>query len=76
MAFLLDKEHPDVTYLKKDDIGLVLSKGLSETYKLKPSNPIEFFAKWLLNHSKTQKKAKQVRSLIIFIFKILLWEGD
>ena len=53
MAFLLDKEHPDVTYLKKDDIGLVLSKGLSETFKLRPANPIEFFAKWLLNHSKT-----------------------
>ena len=57
MASVLDKEHPDITYLKQDDIGLVLSKGLSETYKVRPRNPVEFFAKWLLNYSKTQKEA-------------------
>ena len=57
---LLDKEHADITYLKQDEIGLVLSKGLSETYKAKPKNPIDFFAKWLLNHCKTQQKAIQV----------------
>jgi hypothetical protein len=62
--YLLEKEHSDITYLKKDEIGLVLSKGLSETYKVKPNNPVEFFAKWLLNHSKTQKHAKQVTILI------------
>jgi len=60
MASLLDKEHPDITYLKQDEIGLVLSKGLSETYKARPKNPVEFFAKWLLNHAKTQSKAKEV----------------
>ena len=57
MASVLDKEHPDITYLKQEDIGLVLSKGLSETYKVRPRNPVEFFAKWLLNYSKTQKEA-------------------
>ena len=57
MASVLDKEHPDITYLKQDDIGLVFSKGLSETYKVRPRNPVEFFAKWLLNYSKTQKEA-------------------
>ena len=62
MSSILDKEHPDITYLKQDDIGLVLSKGLSETYKVKPNNPVEFFAKWLLNYSKTQKMAHDVIS--------------
>jgi hypothetical protein len=54
---ILDKEHPDITYLKQDEIGLVLSKALAETYKVKPNNPIEFFSKWLVNYSKTTKKA-------------------
>jgi hypothetical protein len=53
MTSLLDKEHPDITYLKQDDIGLVLSKGLAETYRVRPKNPVDFFAKWLLNYSKT-----------------------
>ena len=61
MSSLSEKEHPDITYLKQDDIGLVLSKGLSETYKFKPTNPIDFFARWLLNYSKTQLKTRQVR---------------
>lgn len=49
----LENEHPDVKYLKRDDIGIVLSRALSETYLAQPSKPIEFFAKFLLNHSRT-----------------------
>jgi len=55
----LEREHQDVTYYKRDEIGVVLSKGLSETYRLKPNKPIEFFAKWLINFSDRQKKDKQ-----------------
>ena len=33
MSSFLEREHPDITYLKQDGIGLILSKGLSETYK-------------------------------------------
>lgn len=29
-----EKEHPDITYLKQDEIGLVISKALSEVYKV------------------------------------------
>ncbi len=57
----IEKEHPDITYLKQDGIGLVLSRGLMQTYLSKPSNPVEFFSKLLLNHSKTQKRANAVR---------------
>ena len=28
----LDQEHSDVNFLKRDDIGLVISRALSETY--------------------------------------------
>lgn len=62
MSSKLDKEHPDITYLKQDEIGLVLAKALNEVYQTKPNNPVEFFAKWLLNHSKTAKKAQAVSS--------------
>jgi hypothetical protein len=37
---ILGPEHPDIKYLKQDDIGMVLSKGLAETYEVKPKNPI------------------------------------
>jgi hypothetical protein len=36
----------------------VISKALSETYKAQPNDPVDFFAKFLLNHSRTAKKAK------------------
>lgn len=51
-----EKEHPDITYLKQDEIGLVISKALSEVYKVQPRNPVEFFAKYLLNFSKNKKQ--------------------
>ena len=52
------KEHPDVTYYKREDISLILSKGLAETCREQPRNPIEFFATWLQEYSQVQKAAK------------------
>jgi len=37
----------------------VISKALSETYKAQPNDPVDFFAKFLLNHSRTAKKARE-----------------
>jgi len=34
VELLLGKEHADITYLKKDKISVVISKALSETYRL------------------------------------------
>lgn len=45
------KANPDIAYIKRDDIGLVIAKGLAKTYKAQPQNPVDFLAKWLLNHS-------------------------
>jgi len=58
---IMGPQHPDITYLQQDLVGGVIAKGLAATYEVKPKNPIEFFAKWLLNHKKTEKKAVEVR---------------
>ena len=63
----VEKEHPDITYLKQDEIGLVIAKALNETYKCHPNNPIDFFAKWLLNHSKTNRRVFQVFLIISIV---------
>ena len=52
IELLLGKEHHDIFYLKRPDISNVLSKALSETYRLQPNDPVQFFSKFLLNHTK------------------------
>lgn len=52
---MLQKQHPEVTYLKQDGIALALSKGLSETFLAKPKNPVEYFAKALLGQAQSQR---------------------
>lgn len=61
------KENPDISYIKRDDIGVVIAKGLARLYKVQPDDPVEYLANWLLNfsnvksHSNTmiEKKQKQ-----------------
>jgi hypothetical protein len=60
------KEHPDADYLKREDIGSVIAKGLAATFKTQPKNPVDFLAKWLLNHTAVEKTSQNV-SLIILI---------
>ena len=57
---LLGREHPDIKYLRQDHISLVLSKALSETYLEQPNDPVQFFAKYLLNHVNQQKVSAMV----------------
>jgi hypothetical protein len=49
---------PAADYLKSDEIGLVIAKGMAVLYKTNPKNPVDFLAKWLLNHAQVQKAAK------------------
>jgi len=49
---------PAADYLKSDEIGLVISKGMAVLYKTNPKNPVDFLAKWLLNYSHVQKAAR------------------
>ncbi len=50
-------DHPDAAYIKQDDLGLVIAKGLAVMYKSQPANPVDFLAKWLLNYSHVQQEA-------------------
>ena len=43
-------------YLKSDEVGLVIAKGLAVTFVAKPENPIDYFARWLLNQSQVAKQ--------------------
>lgn len=61
------KELPDIEYLKKSEIGKiinyiggVISRGLSELYKVQPKNPVTFLSNWLLNESRSYKIKSQV----------------
>jgi hypothetical protein len=55
IELLLGREDADITYLKRENISNVLSKALSETYRQQPNDPVQFFAKFLLNHNKTRE---------------------
>lgn len=48
-------------YLKDNAIGKVLAMGLAEVYRKNPAYPIDYFAKWLLNHEK--QEAEQVKEV-------------
>jgi hypothetical protein len=56
----LQREHPDISYWKSEDICLILSKGLGQTCREQPRNPIEYFANWLLEYNQVQKQAKEL----------------
>jgi len=49
---------PDAEYLKSDELGLVLSKGMAVMYRANPKNPVDYLAKWLLNHAKVERSAE------------------
>ncbi|CAG9313927.1 unnamed protein product [Blepharisma stoltei] len=49
------EDHPDVSYLKSDAVGKVLSKALGQLYKHQPSNPLHFLGNWLINYASLTK---------------------
>lgn len=53
------QSHPDALYLKQAEIGGVIAKGMAVTFKANPKNPIDFFAKWLLQQSESAKAEMQ-----------------
>jgi len=56
------QEHPDAAYIKRDDLGLVIAKGMAVMYKTQPKNPVDFLAKWLLNYAHVEKQALSANS--------------
>ena len=51
------KENPDIAYIKRDDIGVVIAKGLATLYRTQPENPVDYLAKWLLNFSNVKNES-------------------
>lgn len=51
-------------YLKQDNIGKVLSKGLAVLYSEKPKFPVDFLAKWLLNFSLSVNNENKLDDLL------------
>ena len=62
---LLGRDMPEIAYLKQTNISHVLSKGLAETFRVKPNDPKTYFAKWLLNYAHEEKTEVLVSSFVI-----------
>jgi hypothetical protein len=45
----------DADYLKSEEIGLVIAKGMATMYNENPKNPVDYLAKWLLNYSQVER---------------------
>jgi len=52
--------HPDVEYIKQDEVGQVIAKGLAEVVKVRPSNPVNFLGQWLLGYQMSTEVKKTV----------------
>ena len=53
---MVDAQMTDAEYLKSNDLGLVIAKGMAVMYKAQPTNPVDFLARWLLNLAANEKK--------------------
>lgn len=45
----------DAEYLKGNELGMVIAKGMAVMYKENPKNPVDFLSKWLLNYSQVER---------------------
>lgn len=54
-------EHPDIQYLKSDEVGRVIAQGLAELYRVKPEFPLDYLSKWLYNYSSQQEAMKKLK---------------
>lgn len=55
-----DTVHPDVEYLKRDEVGQVIGRGLAEVAKVRPANPVTFLGQWLLAYQMNAQVRKTV----------------
>lgn len=50
-----NNDHPDIAYLKSTSLGGVVTRALSDLYKVQPKNPVTFLANWLMNESRSNQ---------------------
>jgi hypothetical protein len=50
--------------LSKQEIGVIISQGLAETYRCQPKNPVDFLGKWLLHNTEREgeREVDEVRN--------------
>eukprot|EP00117_Sycon_ciliatum_P012722 scpid65277/ scgid13679/ len=62
-----DKTSDEMKYLRGQEIGVIISQGLAETYRSQPKNPVDFLGKWLLHHTEVldTKEGDDFRNKII-----------
>lgn len=53
----------DIDYLKESGISKIISKGLAETYLMKPNMPIDYLANWLLKYVEIEKQKDVQKSV-------------
>lgn len=53
-----------IDYLSKQEIGVIISQGLAETYRCQPKNPVDFLGKWLLHNTERegQREVDEIRN--------------
>lgn len=61
--FTRKPDHSNITYLKQDEIGVVLGQALAELYKNKPKNQLRFLGNWLVNYSKSSQSKQHEKEL-------------
>lgn len=64
---MVDAQMTDAEYLKSNDLGLVIAKGMAVMYKAQPTNPVDFLARWLLNLAANEKKNEDMHDQIAIV---------
>lgn len=57
----------DADYIKSQELGEVIAKGMAVMYKQQPKQPVDFLAKWLLNYSKTERMVEDRHEQIALV---------
>lgn len=61
--FIRKSDHSNISYLKQDEIGVVLAQALADLYKNQPKNQLRFLGNWLVNHSNSSQDKQREREL-------------
>ena len=60
-----EKLHPDIAYIKTEEIGQIISQGLTAVYLERPDFPVDYLAKWLLNYCRNIDREKELEAEMI-----------
>jgi len=62
--------HPNIPYIESDRIGKVICKGLAKLAKVRPEDPVDYLAKWLLTHQSQINVTRTVSAFHYFRCRI------